>query len=76
MNWSAAPPPQAQPVGVFGFVYSGLDVGSALAPISIGFSLDGGEPRYALWAVAALFFLAIFTATVIRNTPDPALASP
>jgi len=58
---------------VFGFVYSGLDVGSALAPASVGWMLDHGHARWALWAVAALLFAAIATAYSVRGaTPVPA----
>jgi len=32
---------------VFGFVYSGLDLGSVLAPLAIGAMLDGGTPPVA-----------------------------
>jgi FSR family fosmidomycin resistance protein-like MFS transporter len=45
---------------VFGVVYSGLDVGSALAPITVGWMLDHGHAQWALWAVA-IFILAGIT---------------
>lgn len=50
---------------VFGFVYSGLDVGSALAPVTVGIILDKGDPRWIFWLVALMLFLAIFTAVSI-----------
>lgn len=50
---------------VFGFVYSGLDAGSAVAPVSIGVLLDHGETRLALWLIALSLFLAIGTTTAI-----------
>jgi MFS family permease len=56
---------------VFGFVYSGLDVGSALAPVTVGWMLDHGEPRWALWLVAVLLFAAIFTTVMVRTTITP-----
>lgn len=50
---------------VFGFVYSGLDAGSAVAPVTIGILLDRGEARLVLWLVAAMLILAIATTVVI-----------
>ena len=50
---------------VFGFVYSGLDAGAAIAPVTIGVLLDHGETRWALWLVAISLFLAIGTTTAI-----------
>ena len=58
---------------VFGFVYSGLDVGSAFAPIAVGYLLDHGEPRLALWGVALLLLAAIFTAITIQDVARPRL---
>jgi len=61
---------------VFGFVYSGLDLGSALAPVTVGLLLDGGHPRLVFWLVAAMPFAAIGTAVSIRGEaqaqPQPA----
>lgn len=51
---------------VFGFVYSGLDAGSALAPATVGLILDHGRPEWVLWLVAAVMICAIFTAVSIR----------
>lgn len=47
---------------VYGFVYSGLDAGQALAPLLIGPWLDAGHFAVALAAVAALQVAALFTA--------------
>lgn len=49
---------------VYGFVYSGLDLGSSLAPLLLGWLLDRGEPRAMFVAVAGL--LAITTVTVLQ----------
>lgn len=61
---------------VFGFVYSGLDVGSAMAPVTVGLLLDHGEARWIFWLVAAALALAIVTAFTIgqnrRLQPQPA----
>ena len=51
---------------VFGFVYSGLDVGSALAPVGVGYMLDTGRAEWVLWLVAAILLLAITTAISVR----------
>jgi MFS family permease len=50
---------------VFGFVYSGLDAGSAVAPVTAGILLDRGEPRMVLWLLATMLILAIVTTAVI-----------
>jgi MFS transporter, FSR family, fosmidomycin resistance protein len=49
---------------VYGFVYSGLDLGSALTPLMFGWLLDRGEPR-AVFVVSAVFML-LTIATVIQ----------
>ena len=51
---------------VFGFVYSGLDVGAAAAPLIVGVLLDHGNPRAALWLIAALLLLAIVSAVAAK----------
>ena len=51
---------------VFGFVYSGLDVGAAAAPLIVGLLLDHGNPRAALWLIAALLLLAIASAVAAK----------
>ena len=56
---------------VFGFVYSGLDLGSAMAPATVGLLLDGGQPRLVFWLVATMLFLAIFTAVSIGPSVKP-----
>jgi MFS family permease len=56
----------ATPVGatgkVFGFVYSGLDLGAAVTPPVLGFFLDRGEPRMVFVLSAAALALTILTA--------------
>ena len=51
---------------VFGFVYSGLDVGAAAAPLVVGLLLDHGSPRTALWLIASLLLLAIVSAVAAK----------
>jgi MFS family permease len=52
---------------VFGFVYSGLDAGAAVAPTAVGLMLDRGQPAAALWFAAAALLLAVLTATSLRR---------
>jgi MFS family permease len=47
---------------VFGFVYSGLDLGAAVTPPVLGFFLDRGEPRMVFILAAAALALTILTA--------------
>ena len=47
---------------VYGFVYSGLDSGLALAPLVFGGLMDGGRFAAVLIGIAALQGLAILTA--------------
>ncbi|MBX3454750.1 MFS transporter [Ferrovibrio sp.] len=63
---------QASPKGasgrVFGFVYSGLDAGSALAPLAIGILLDHGNPQAVLLMVAVILALTTLTVLGIGKT--------
>jgi MFS family permease len=47
---------------VFGFVYSGLDLGAAVTPPVLGIFLDRGEPRMVFVLSAAALALTIVTA--------------
>jgi len=47
---------------VFGFVYSGLDLGAAVTPPVLGFFIDRGEPRMVFLLSAAALALTIATA--------------
>ena len=47
---------------VYGFVYSGLDAGMALAPVIFGRMMDAGRFQWVLGGVAVLQALAILTA--------------
>jgi len=46
---------------VFGFVYSGLDVGAALVPFAIGWLLDHGQPAWTFLSAGACYGLAMVT---------------
>ncbi|MFO1056932.1 MAG: MFS transporter [Dongiaceae bacterium] len=60
---------------VFGFVYSGLDAGAAVAPTVVGLLLDAGHPAPALWLSAAALLLGVLTAVSLRRrSPVPAPA--
>jgi MFS transporter, FSR family, fosmidomycin resistance protein len=52
---------------VFGFVYSGLDLGSVLAPLAIGAMLDGGTPRAAFAFMAAALVATIGSAQFVKG---------
>jgi MFS family permease len=54
---------------VFGFVYSGLDLGSATAPLILGALLDRHASHAVFLAVAGAFALAAPTVMQIRHRP-------
>jgi MFS family permease len=47
---------------IYGFVYSGIDTGLAIAPLAFGPFMDAGRYTFVLWGVAGLQTLAIVTA--------------
>ncbi len=51
---------------VFGFVYSGLDTGAAIAPLVVGLLLDHGDPRAVMWLIAALLLLGVAAAGLTK----------
>ncbi|HEX9180383.1 MAG TPA: MFS transporter [Burkholderiales bacterium] len=61
---------------VYGFVYSGLDAGLALAPLAFGMLMDGQRFGLVLAGVALLQGAAIFTALSIGGRAAPARATP
>ncbi|HET9735350.1 MAG TPA: MFS transporter [Burkholderiales bacterium] len=46
---------------VYGFVYSGLDVGSMVTPVIFGWLLDRGEPAAVFYTVVAVLAVSILT---------------
>jgi len=52
---------------VVGFVYSGLDLGSAVTPPLLGFLLDRHLPHLIFLLTAGVLFLAIGTAFIVRR---------
>ena len=66
----AATPPGASGK-VYGFVYSGLDLGSCLTPLLFGWFLDHGEPRMVFVTSATFMLLTIATAVQVRRRSQP-----
>jgi MFS transporter, FSR family, fosmidomycin resistance protein len=56
---------------VYGFVYSGLDLGSLFTPLVFGWLLDRGEPRAVFWASAVLMLVTIVTVVQVRRHSLP-----
>ena len=52
---------------VFGFVYSGLDTGAAVAPLIVGLLLDHGDPQAVMWLIAALLLLGVLAAVMAKG---------
>src|SRR6185436_14827421 len=50
---------------IYGFVYSGIDTGLAIAPIVFGVLMDSGRYSGVLWGVALLQSLAIVAALAV-----------
>lgn len=70
----AAAPPGASGK-VFGFVYSGLDLGATLTPTVMGSLLDTGHPRAVFILVPVVMAASILTASWIPVRPrEPAAA--
>jgi MFS family permease len=53
---------------VYGFVYSGIDGGLALAPLVFGPLMDAGRYAHVLWGVAVLQTMAIGAALAVGST--------
>jgi len=61
---------------VYGFVYSGLDLGATLGPVWFGVMLDHGMGREMFVVIATLYLVAIATVlNVRRSSPVPAAAT-
>jgi MFS transporter, FSR family, fosmidomycin resistance protein len=61
---------------VYGMVYSGLDVGFALAAPIFGALVDHGHPGAVLWGAAGLLMLGIASATWVGTRIMPPSAKP
>lgn len=64
---AAAPPGSSGKV--FGFVYSGLDLGATIAPAIAGRLLDAGAPEGLFWLAAIATGLSVVAAVAVRPTP-------
>ena len=53
---------------VYGFVYSGLDLGAMLGPVWFGMMLDHGLGREVFYVIGALFVVAIGTVVQVRRS--------
>ncbi len=61
--------PKGSTGAVYGFVYSGLDLGSVLAPVYFGWLLDGGSPSGVFQSSAVVLAVTILT---VLQLPPPA----
>jgi len=59
---------------VFGFVYSGLDVGSFLAPPFFGWLMGAGYPAMIFWIAVGLYVINAGLVMAIRQTTTPTVA--
>jgi MFS transporter, FSR family, fosmidomycin resistance protein len=70
---------QATPPGasgkIYGFVYSGLDVGSATIPILFGWLLDHEQPRWVFIVVVIAMLLSMLTVLNMRARRPVAMAA-
>ena len=58
---------------VYGFVYSGLDLGATVGPVWFGLMLDHGQGREMFYVVAVLLALAVGTVVRVRRAMVPVL---
>lgn len=61
---------------VFGFVYSGLDVGSALIPVAMGWLLDRGAAPWVFAVIGICFALAIVALSFTPRVASRPAAAP
>lgn len=59
---------------VFGFVYSGLDLGSSTAPLLFGSLMDGGQFRIVFLAIAIMYAMGIFSVLQLKRGARPVAA--
>lgn len=52
---------------VFGFVYSGLDLGGAAAPLLFGWLMDGEQYRGVFVAMTAMYLICVFSVLQLRQ---------
>jgi MFS family permease len=61
---------------VFGFVYSGLDIGSFLAPPIFGWLMSHDVPAMIFWIAVVLYLVNAALVMMIRSARRPAAAAP
>jgi MFS family permease len=61
---------------VYGFVYSGLDVGSMLTPIVFGWLIDRGQPAAVFYTVVAVLAVSILTVLQLPGRAAPVSVNP
>lgn len=61
---------------IYGFVYSGLDIGLASAPLIFGPLMDAGRFALSFALIGALQAVAIFTAATVGSRVVPEHAKP
>ena len=59
---------------VFGFVYSGLDLGALIGPMIFGLLMDMHLPHHIFLAVMVMQILGVFTAFQVRRSSEAARA--
>lgn len=57
---------------VFGFVYSGLDLGSLTMPVLLGWLLDRGDPKLVMLTIAILLLVTVPTVLQVRRRTSAA----
>jgi MFS family permease len=65
--------PKGSTGAVYGFVYSGLDLGSVVAPVYFGWLLDGGSSQWVFLSSAAVLLVTILT---VLQLPGRGAAKP
>ncbi len=61
---------------VYGFVYSGLDVGSMVTPIVFGWLIDRGQPAAVFYTVVAVLAVSILTVLQLPGRAGPVSVNP
>jgi predicted MFS family arabinose efflux permease len=52
---------------IFGFVYSGLDLGSSLMPLALGWLMDGGRADQVFYVCAVMLLITMATVVQVRK---------
>ena len=55
---------------IFGFVYSGLDLGSSLMPLALGWLMDGGRADQVFYACTLMLFVTMATVVQVRKRSE------